>query len=936
MAQVSYGTITVSDLTDITDVYLQYCMAADTYTTAAAIEAKTTWITPEVNWFTLSNDTTVNSNKIYYELDNNIYFIVHPSGSENPKSNNWYEDSVYPTWQSGYQIWVRQVTIKEGINQPEYGTPYLDKAVNQINNNFINLDNRLRNFFYPGDPSYSGAFAVSKSTADGLDVTDADTYGFNTRMGVGSISMGYNKIPLLEMGILGSNFNGIKLYSPIMDHSTISGNRLDATLTSEGLKLLKGGIEAGTYNSTTTDFIYLSTIDYNNTPTVNIGGNTSGWRQIIGSKFGVKNDGTLYAAGAHVDGDIIAQSLTISNGSNTYDAINAMNSSTYAIAITNDPSNTSIVDPNTTTYLYPILYHGGVRIEPYVLSQDTTIISGKKYYSRSGNTYTEISSPTGNPSENGYYEIDYTHFIWYQDDDTIGTVGSAIDGGIIASYGHTYRVIFNLSDEEVGAVPTVQQLMVDPSKYITRTSDTGVTIHPEVQTSTTILQLNDDGLDIVRNGASIAKYGVSARVGADNSSRFLINSASLQAYNDNNQKYFEVSGTGINWGTGTTSTTLQLDNEGFEIVRNGVSTAKYGNTARIGSESSSRFLINGGTLQAYDSNNNKYFEVNENGLSWGVNTAATTTEVNTLNNYIHTHLTVDNEGVWISPDVGDNKVLIATGQGSNYKTAGTYIVDSSTSLASFTTNGVRIGKSYGAYLRLGGQELEFHGIMGDDGEGAKAKLRFTSDDGDFPAETYIEASEQTGISYRAGKHIFFSKTSGAVLLPGTHIGTELRTGENLEYYTYIMGSDDESIESKIFSIDWNGNLKISGDIYPQNTKMVDFIVKQSTSGIWTYRKWNSGIAELWGTTATANYNITTQYGGSYYTTVNVSVLTGIFTSINSVSVNRANGGQGTIWCSPYGTYSNIMNGTLNMYVSNGTSYSSAPISFSIEIKGRWK
>ena len=763
MAQVSYGTITVSDLTDITDVYLEYAKVVDTVVR-------------------------------YQDI---------------PSTTEWSE--IYPEWESGYQIWIRQVTKKEGLPD-EYGTPYLDKAVNQINNNFINLDNRLRNFFYPGDPSYSGAFAVSKSTADGLDVTDADTYGFNTRMGVGSISMGYNKIPLLEMGILGSNFNGIKLYSPIMDHSTISGNRLDATLTSEGLKLLKGGIEAGTYNSTTTDFIYLSTIDYNNTPTVNIGGNTSGWRQIIGSKFGVKNDGTLYAAGAHVDGDIIAQSLTISNGSNTYDAINAMNSSTYAIAITNDPSNTSIVDPNTTTYLYPILYHGGVRIEPYVLSQDTTIISGKKYYSRSGNTYTEISSPTGNPSENGYYEIDYTHFIWYQDDDTIGTVGSAIDGGIIASYGHTYRVIFNLSDEEVGAVPTVQQLMVDPSKYITRTSDTGVTIHPEVQTSTTILQLNDDGLDIVRNGASIAKYGVSARVGADNSSRFLINSASLQAYNDNNQKYFEVSGTGINWGTGATSTTLQLDNEGFEIVRNGVSTAKYGNTARIGSESSSRFLINGGTLQAYDSNNNKYFEVNENGLSWGVNTAATTTEVNTLNNYIHTHLTVDNEGVWISPDVGDNKVLIATGQGSNYKTAGTYIVDSSTSLASFTTNGVRIGKSYGAYLRLGGQELEFHGIMGDDGEGAKVKLRFTSDDGDFPAETYIEASEQTGISYRAGKHIFFSKTSGAVLLPGTHVGTELRTGENLEYYTYTMGSDDEIIESKVFSVDWNGDLAISGTL----------------------------------------------------------------------------------------------------------------------------
>ena len=27
---------------------------------------------------------------------------------------------------------------------------------------------------------------------------------------------------------------------------------------------------------------------------------------------------------------------------------------------------------------------------------------------------------------------------------------------------------------------------------------------------------------------------------------------------------------------------------------------------------------------------------------------------------------------------------------------------------------------------------------------------------------------------------------------------------------------------------------------------VDFIVEEGTSGIWTYRKWNSGIAECWG------------------------------------------------------------------------------------------
>ena len=32
-----------------------------------------------------------------------------------------------------------------------------------------------------------------------------------------------------------------------------------------------------------------------------------------------------------------------------------------------------------------------------------------------------------------------------------------------------------------------------------------------------------------------------------------------------------------------------------------------------------------------------------------------------------------------------------------------------------------------------------------------------------------------------------------------------------------------------------------------NALSVDYIVEQGTSGSWTYRKWNSGIAECWGT-----------------------------------------------------------------------------------------
>ncbi|MBQ1570045.1 MAG: hypothetical protein IIZ78_02880 [Clostridiales bacterium] len=45
-----------------------------------------------------------------------------------------------------------------------------------------------------------------------------------------------------------------------------------------------------------------------------------------------------------------------------------------------------------------------------------------------------------------------------------------------------------------------------------------------------------------------------------------------------------------------------------------------------------------------------------------------------VQNYVATHVVVDTEGLWLIPDSGGNKVLIATGAGSSYTTPGTYII----------------------------------------------------------------------------------------------------------------------------------------------------------------------------------------------------------------------------------------------------------------------
>ena len=86
-----------------------------------------------------------------------------------------------------------------------------------------------------------------------------------------------------------------------------------------------------------------------------------------------------------------------------------------------------------------------------------------------------------------------------------------------------------------------------------------------------------------------------------------------------------------------------------------------------------------------------------------------------LNNYVATHLAVDGEGLWIVPDAGGNKVLIAVGgAGHTYSTAGTYIIGKvnnvDTVLAKFLTTGATVGQMDGAHSEIDGDGMQIYSI----------------------------------------------------------------------------------------------------------------------------------------------------------------------------------------------------------------------------------
>lgn len=77
---------------------------------------------------------------------------------------------------------------------------------------------------------------------------------------------------------------------------------------------------------------------------------------------------------------------------------------------------------------------------------------------------------------------------------------------------------------------------------------------------------------------------------------------------------------------------------------------------------------------------------------------------------------------------------------------------------------------------------------------------------------------------------------------------------------------------------------------------VDYIVEEGTSGIWTYRKWNSGIAECWCDWSSGSFAPVTAVGGFYGRALTVSNFpTNLFIERPVAFFNLDEWGSGYFW-----------------------------------------
>lgn len=174
----------------------------------------------------------------------------------------------------------------------------------------------------------------------------------------------------------------------------------------------------------------------------------------------------------------------------------------------------------------------------------------------------------------------------------------------------------------------------------------------------------------------------------------------------------------------------------------------------------------------------------------------------------------------------------------------------------------------------------------------------------------LEINELTEEQYKREKEagllnsdaIYITKSTESIseVVPITRGGTnaniaaDARINLGFEYGeevpTHVPPTGDGAIYFKIededdgiLSIEEGGTGAVTVEEIHANLGQDDYVVEQGTDGIWTYRKWNSGIAECWGQ-ETSSTAISTAWGAIYIGSMPARAFpTGLFTKITTIN-----------------------------------------------------
>ena len=292
----------------------------------------------------------------------------------------------------------------------------------------------------------------------------------------------------------------------------------------------------------------------------------------------------------------------------------------------------------------------------YYVTGDTTRKSGKTYYTRSTGSYSA--------SDWTLYSTDVSNHFWYDssgahvsdvsgsvasgNSQTIAATGTIMlrNGKLVTSWtgSSSADAALNFYDCDTTTLGDSAHLVASYAKsgitqYINNISAmaltaSGLTFFSPDSNHYTEAIFGSSGIELYASGkkaleltggslkfynsagtATLAEFGTTARIGASGSSRFLINAASLQAYNSSNTKYFEVSASGMTFGSSTVATTTNVSD-----AQNAAQT--YADTkANAAAKTATTYITDvdsnkGITIKPSNSAGNDYLLINSNAIAF--------------------------------------------------------------------------------------------------------------------------------------------------------------------------------------------------------------------------------------------------------------------------------------------------------------------------------
>lgn len=111
----------------------------------------------------------------------------------------------------------------------------------------------------------------------------------------------------------------------------------------------------------------------------------------------------------------------------------------------------------------------------------------------------------------------------------------------------------------------------------------------------------------------------------------------------------------------------------------------------------------------------------------------------------------------------------------------------------------------------------------------------------------------------------------------------------------------------------------------------DYVVEQGTSGDWTYRKWNSGIAECWCDYSMGSFSPTSNFGGIYYRILDKAFPTNFFIDAPEFAEVDIYWDTGSSWASARAVTKDTLQFTA--FKNSNSAYSAV---VRMMAKGKWK